>query len=209
MTSKIEVGLFEKSYENNDNRAGNTLDLMNGTMNRDETSEKEPIEINDVESSEDEITLNDMNGATSPDPVNETNDAISVQETMENNDNELIEGEHAVNDMNGEISDQTNSDQNTADTTSFNLVRIKKEKGVATNANNSGNILMFSPPSTSSNVFSGQLPTHFARLDPSLYNSINSKGKNKSNETHSQMTSIQSMLDHVSLVFPGCFTYVR
>lgn len=139
-------------------------------------------------------TLNATNG-------NSNGDEVLEEGPIANNDDS---NGNTFNEVNAETSD---SDQNAASSGSSHLVRIKNEKRSSNHANYSGNTPIFSPPSTSSSVFSGQIPAHLARADPSLYNLLNTQGK--PNEAQSQMSSIQDLLDQVSSVFPVDFTYVR
>lgn len=135
-------------------------------------------------------TLNATNG-------NSNGDEVLEEVPIANNDDSI---ENTFNEVNTGTSD---SDQNAAFSGS-KCVRIKNEEG--SSANYSGNTPIFSPPSTSTTVFSGQIPAHLARADPSLYNLLNTQGK--PNEGQSQMSSIQDLLDQVSSVFPDNFTYV-
>lgn len=209
LDSKIEVELFEKAYDNSAGCSGTTLD---GTANGDKVSEQESNGNVDISSGN---GANGSNTAGANDGILNRNE-ISEQESNENNNipNESDDGSSTVDSTNGnlnqdETSGQTDSNCNTPVAVSINLARIKKEKGSASNANCSGITPIFSPPSASSNIMLGQIPAHFARLDPSLYDALSGQGKDESNGGQSQMSSIQNILDHVPTVFPGSCSYVR
>lgn len=146
----------------------------------------------------------------------EMNDVDSCQNTpnvmnQSNSDESSVHEPQQIN----EISEQSCENNIVADRNAagvineiVNLVNVKQEKRNA----NSGNIPMFSPPSTSSNIFQtfGQIPSHFARLDPGLYNTLSGQQEpNQSNEGRSEVSSIQEFLNLVPTLFPSHYTNVR